>query len=43
VRCFLEGSGIAAFHETKPSNGGVDEIEAAGLAERVTVFLAGRA
>jgi broad specificity phosphatase PhoE len=43
VRCFLEGRGIAAFHETKPSNAGVDEIEAAGLAERITAFLAGRA
>jgi len=42
VRCFLEGRGLAAFHETRTSNGGVDEIEAAGLAERITAFLAGR-
>ena len=32
VRCFLDGRGIAAFHETRTSNGGVDEIETAGLA-----------
>ncbi len=43
VRCFLEGRGVAAFHETRTSNGGVDEIEAAGLAARITAFLAGRA
>ena len=43
VRCFLDGRGIAAFHETKTSNGGVDEVEADGLVERITAFLAGRA
>jgi len=41
VRCFLDGRGIAAFHETGTSNGGVDEIKPAGLAERITTFLAG--
>jgi broad specificity phosphatase PhoE len=43
VRCFLNGRGIAAFHESSTSNGGVDEIATAGLAERITAFLAGRA
>ena len=43
VRCFLDGRGIAAFHETKTSNGGVDEVEADGFVERITAFLAGRA
>jgi broad specificity phosphatase PhoE len=43
VRCFLEGRGIEAFHETKTANGGVDEIDAAGLAERISAFLGGRA
>jgi len=41
ARCFLEGRGIAAFHETKTTNGGVDEIETAGLAARITAFLGG--
>jgi broad specificity phosphatase PhoE len=43
VRCFLDGRGIVAFHETKTSNGGVDEVQADGLADRITAFLAGRA
>jgi broad specificity phosphatase PhoE len=43
VRCLLEGRGIAAFHESKTSNGGIDEIAAAGLAERIGAFLAGPA
>jgi broad specificity phosphatase PhoE len=43
VRCFLDGRGIAAYHETRTSNGGVDEVETDGLAERITAFLAGRA
>ena len=40
ARCFLEGRGIATFHETRTVNGGVDEIEVAGLVERITAFLA---
>jgi probable phosphoglycerate mutase len=43
VRCFLEGRGIAAFHETKTAHGDIDEIAAADLAARITTFLAGRA
>jgi len=40
VRCYLEGRGITAFHEMRTNNGGVDEIAAAGLAERIGAFLA---
>jgi broad specificity phosphatase PhoE len=39
ARCFLEGRGIDAFHATKTSTGGVDEIETEGLAERIDAFL----
>jgi broad specificity phosphatase PhoE len=39
TRCFLEGHGIAAFHTTKTANGGVDEIDIDGLAERVDAYL----
>jgi broad specificity phosphatase PhoE len=35
VRCFLEGFGIEAFHETRTSNGSVDEVATGGLAERI--------
>lgn len=35
ARCFLEGSGIEAFHATKTANGGVDEVTTEGLAARV--------
>jgi len=41
ARCFLEGRGIAAFHETRTTRGDVDEIETAGLAERIMAFLSG--
>jgi broad specificity phosphatase PhoE len=43
VRCFLEGRGIAAFHANKTVNGGVDDIEPAGLEERIAAHLGGRA
>jgi len=43
ARCFLDGRGIAAFHETKTTDGDVDEIETVGLAERITELLAGKA
>ncbi|MFA4965593.1 MAG: histidine phosphatase family protein [Thermoleophilia bacterium] len=43
VRCFLEGRGIASFHERATSNGGLDEIASAGLDERITGFLMGAA
>jgi probable phosphoglycerate mutase len=42
VRCFLDGRGIAAFHETTTSNGGIDEIDSAGLDGRIATFLAER-
>jgi len=41
VRCFLEGRGIAAFHETRTANGGVDEVGTEDLAERIGAFLSG--
>ena len=41
TRCFLEGRGIDAFHTTKTTNGGVDEIETDGLAARVGAHLDG--
>jgi len=43
ARCFLEGRDLAAFHDTKTINGGVDEVPAGGLADDVGAFLAGRA
>ncbi|HEY5388190.1 MAG TPA: histidine phosphatase family protein [Thermoleophilia bacterium] len=43
ARCFLEGRDLAAFHDTKTINGGVDEVPANGLADRIGAFLAGRA
>ena len=39
VRCFLDGRGIAAFHEAKTVNGGADEVPADGLAARIDAFL----
>ncbi len=39
TRCFLEGRGIDAFHETRTVNGGVDEIETEGLAQRIDAHL----
>jgi broad specificity phosphatase PhoE len=42
ARCFLEGRGIEAFHETRAANGGVDEVASAGLATRIGRFLAGK-
>ncbi|HEY5388120.1 MAG TPA: histidine phosphatase family protein [Thermoleophilia bacterium] len=41
VRCYLEGRGIDAFHETRTANGGVDEIGTEDLAERIGAFLGG--
>ncbi len=41
TRCFLDGSGVAAFHDTKTVNGVVDEVPAKGLEARITAFLAG--
>ena len=41
VRCFLEGRGVAAFHESRTTGGG-GEIAAAGLADRIAAFLTGR-
>ena len=42
ARCFLGGHGIDQFHATQTVNGGVDEVDTAGLAERVDAYLAGR-
>jgi probable phosphoglycerate mutase len=39
TRCFLAGHGIDAFHTTKTTNGGVDEVATEGLAERIDVYL----
>ena len=39
TRCFLEGRGIDAFHETRTANGGVDEIATDGLAARIAAYL----
>ena len=41
ARCFLEGHGIDAFHETRTANGGVDEVATDGLAARIDAFLSG--
>ena len=41
ARCFLDGRDLAAFHYTRTSNGGVDEVRAEGLAVRIGAFLAG--
>ena len=43
TRCFLSGQGIERFHATKTVNGGVDEVETSGLAERVDAYLAASA
>lgn len=40
VRCFLNGRGVAAFHEADATDGGVDELESEGLAARIDDFLA---
>jgi broad specificity phosphatase PhoE len=42
ARCVLEGRGIEAFHTTTTANGGVDEIETDGLAERLDAHLSDR-
>jgi broad specificity phosphatase PhoE len=42
VRCFLAGHGVDQFHATQTVNGGVDEVDTAGLADRVDAYLAGR-
>jgi hypothetical protein len=42
MRCFLDGRGVAAFHDTKTVNAVVDEVAAEGLEARIGVFLEGR-
>jgi broad specificity phosphatase PhoE len=42
VRCFVDGRGIDAFHETRTANGGMDEVASDGLAERIARFLSGK-
>jgi len=42
TRCFLDGRGVAALHDTKTVNGVVDEVSAEGLEARTTAFLEGR-
>jgi broad specificity phosphatase PhoE len=39
IRCFLDGRGLAAFHDSSTSNDGVDEVPAQGLAERIGAAL----
>jgi broad specificity phosphatase PhoE len=39
VRCFMDGLGIAAFHETTTTNGSLDEIDSDGLEARIARFL----
>jgi broad specificity phosphatase PhoE len=41
TRCFLDGSGVAGFHDTKTVNGVVDEVATEGLEARIAAFLAG--
>ena len=41
ARCFLDGRDLAAFHDKRTGNGDVDEVQVAGLDERIGVFLAG--
>jgi len=43
VRCFLEGHGIASFHQDAARNGGVDEVPVDGLFQRIERFLLGNA
>ncbi len=35
VRCFLEERGVAAFHEMRVDNCGVDDVETSGLVARI--------
>ncbi len=41
ARCFLDGRGLAAFHDMGAGNGGVDEVPAEGLAARIGASLEG--
>ncbi len=41
TRCYLEGHGIDAVHETTTTNGGVDVVATEGLAERIARTLSG--
>jgi broad specificity phosphatase PhoE len=41
TRCFLKGQGIDQFHATRTDNGGLDEVDTEGLAERIGAHLAG--
>jgi broad specificity phosphatase PhoE len=43
VRRFVDGRGLAAFHDGASSKGVVDEIETDGLAPRIENFLLGKA
>ena len=43
VRCFLDGRGLAAFHDSSHADGGVDELPFAGLTERIGEALAASA
>jgi hypothetical protein len=40
VRCFLEGRGIATFHDTTLGDCEVDEVSSDGLIPRIERFLA---
>ena len=39
TRCFLEGRGIGAFHDSRTVNGGVDVVETKDLAARIAAHL----
>jgi broad specificity phosphatase PhoE len=43
VHCFLDGRGVAGFHEAATHDGGVDEVLTDGLAQRIERFLLGNA
>ena len=43
ARCFLEGRGIATFHKDSTSNGGVEDVPAGDLVQRIESFLLGNA
>ena len=39
LRCFLDGTGLAAFHAMTTHNGALDELPSQGLIERIGEFL----
>jgi glucosyl-3-phosphoglycerate phosphatase len=43
IRCFLDGRGVAAFHEGTTGYDGVNEVPTDGLVQRIDAFLLGNA